>query len=338
MAAEDAFLADIARIAARTVPPERESLDEALAAALTVLESVPSTLRPADSEGLPGGLVRLPLLPTAILPDIHARPDFLEAAFNWTPPGAAACLACLLAEGRANMVVLGDLFHSEAEGAAQVWRMASMEYAGHWAERSVMDGEMSKALAGALIVLRATAAFPGSFFCLKGNHDNIANEEGRGDHPFYKYAREGAMASSWFLLTYGPETLAEYHRFELDLPLAVCGDRFVASHGEPAFALRPKDIIEYRRRPEVVEALIWTPNDGAARGSVEDGLAAFFADREPGTLWFGGHRPIEPGRRYMLRANGRYVQFHAPGHRRLVWLEPGRDPDPERDIVGIGGD
>lgn len=320
-------------------PPSSQMLDASLAAVISILESEPASLRPRDTEGLPGGLISLPALPTALLPDIHARPDFLEAVFNWTPPrqksAPARNLAQLLAAGQANMVAVGDLFHSEAEGASRLWRLASYEFLTGWTETRTMDREMARALACALIVQKAKTAFPEHFFCLKGNHDNITNEKGRGDHPFCKYAEEGEMASTWFEKRYGRELLERYRRFELDLPLAARGERFVASHGEPAFALRPKDIIEYRRRPEVVEALIWTPNGGAARGSVEDGLAAFFGSGEAGTLWFGGHRPIESGRRYMLRAGGRYVQFHAPGHRRLVWLEPGRDPDPERDVLGI---
>ena len=112
------------------------------------------------------------------------------------------------------------------------------------------------------------------------------------------------------------------------------GGRFAASHAEPAFALTVADIVDYRSRPDVVEALIWTPNDGAQAFSVERSLDALFGvERADGVLWFAGHRPVHE--RYALRANGRFVQFHDPAARRVAYLEPGRDPDPDRDILDI---
>jgi hypothetical protein len=329
------FLAEVGAIALRPSPPPQAELASALAAARASLALEAPALRPRDRADLPGGILNLPRLPTAILPDLHARPDFLAAALAWKPPRLSASLAQLLEAGEASLVCLGDLFHSEAEGAAAVWKAASLEYLSGWERRGAMDTEMGRALAVALLVLRCKAAFPARFHCLKGNHDNIANEEGRGDHPFYKYAMEGEMASSWFLESYGRELLSAYREFELDLPLVARGERFVASHAEPAFALSEADIVEYRRRPEVVEALIWTPNDGAEAGSVSASLLSLLGSRAEGALWFGGHRPIEAGLRYQLRAGGRYVQFHAPGKRRLAWLDPGRNPDPERDILSL---
>jgi len=331
----EAFLAEAEAIALRSVPPPQPEFKAALAAARTALSLEAPALRPRDGRDLPGGILNLPKLPTALLPDLLARPEFLAAALAWRPPHCPAPLAELLERGEANLVCLGDLFHSEAGGAAATWKAASLEYLSGWKKRGVMDAEMGRALAVALLVLRCKAAFPKVFHCLKGNHDNIANEEGRGDHPFYKYAIEGEMASSWFLESYGQELLSAYREFELDLPLVARGEHFVASHAEPAFALREADIVEYRLRPDVVEALIWTPNDGAEAGSVEASLAALLGSRAKGALWFGGHRPIEAGLRYQLRARGRYVQFHAPEHRRLAWLDPGRNPEPERDILSI---
>jgi hypothetical protein len=197
-----------------------------------------------------------------------------------------------------------------------------------------MDEEMALSLAAATIVLEAKAAFPRHFHYLKGNHDNITDEEGRGDHSFYKFAAEGAMVASWFRLTYGEELLGRYRLLELDLPVLAAGERFVASHGEPAFALSREDIVESRSRPEVVEALIWTPNGSARDGSVGRSLAAVLGrGASPGALWFAGHRPVSGS--YALRAQGLFVQFHDPSSRRVAYLLPGRDPDPDRDIYSL---
>lgn len=234
------------------------------------------------------------------------------------------------------MVCLGDLFHSETGTGLRRWLAAYEEYLSGWARHAAMDEEMGLCLATLVLVLESKKAFPSHFHCLKGNHDNIANEEGRGDHPFYKFAAEGEMVASWFEASYGADLLAAVREFELALPLVALGDRFATSHGEPAFAIGRDDLIEYRSRPEIVEALIWTPNDGAEAFSVERSLRLLRGgDADPGERWFGGHRPVEG--RYALRSEGRYIQFHAPEAWRVAYLLPGRDPDPERDIIDIHG-
>jgi hypothetical protein len=334
--------------------PTRRALASAVEAALSVLESEDRSLRPRDSSGRPGGLLILPDLPTVLVPDLHARPAFLASVFAWRPPIAQALakgregsaptaaggqdlrerpsLASLLAAGKANLVLLGDLFHSESGGAYERWLRAYREYSSDWARSEAMDEEMGRSLAVGRIVLEAKAAFPRFFHCLKGNHDNIADEEGRGDHSFYKFAAEGEMVASWFEATYGGALRARYREFELDLPLLALGKRFAASHAEPAFALDREDIVEYRSRPEVVEALIWTANDASMPGSVARSLEALLGrEGAEGALWFGGHRPV--GGRYALRASGRFVQFHDPGARRVVLLGSGAAPDPDRDIL-----
>jgi hypothetical protein len=314
--------------------PGRDEFAALVDAAAAVLEAEPRELRPRDSSGSPGGLLRLPELPAVLLPDLHARPGFLARAFGWTPPGRAEDLATLLGEGRASFVCLGDLFHSEAEGAPALWARAYREYASGWSSRRAMDGEMARALAAARIVLEAKIAFPGGFHCLKGNHDNIADEEGRGDHSFYKFAAEGEMVASWFRAAYGEELLARYRALELSLPVLALGKRFAASHAEPAFPLAEADVVEYRSRPDVVEALIWTPNGGAEEGSVESSLRALLgAGPAEGARWFAGHRPVRG--RFALRAEGLFVQFHDPLSSRVAFLEPDRDPDPGRDIFDV---
>jgi hypothetical protein len=323
------LLAKAERIAATPLLPGRRVLGNLIAKVDRVLREEPEALRPRDLSGLPGGLVLLPDLPTILVPDLHARPAFLAQVLGWTAGGRR--VADLLAAGEVNLVCLGDVLHSEWGEAATRWALAFGEYASGWARHAAMDEEMALALGAVRIILETKLAFPDRFHYLKGNHDNLANEEGRGDHPFYKFAAEGEMGASWFTAAYGEELLAEYRRLELDLPLVVQGRRFIASHGEPAFAMEPRDVIEYRSRPDVVEALIWTPNDGAEAFSVQRGLEAFLGEGAEGSLWFGGHRPVDGG--FALRAGGRYVQFHNPGRRQFLFLLPGRNPDPGRDLV-----
>ncbi len=328
------------------VSPSREALARLVDAALAAQGAEPAAFRPRDSRGLPGGLLLLPPLPTVLVPDLHARAPFLEAVLGWKPPGSRGALRELLASGEAQLVCLGDLFHSEAGGARRRWAEALREYLALWSSSRAMDEEMGLSLAVASLVLEAKAAYPKGFHCLKGNHDNLADEEGRGDHSFYKFAAEGEMVASWFAARYGRELLEAYRRFELGLPLLALGDRFAASHAEPAFAVGREELVEYRLRPEIAEALTWTANGAAEPGSVELSLARLFAgngageggpggggEAAAGARWFGGHRPVEG--RYALRAGGRFVQFHDPEAWRVAYLLPGRDPDPERDILDI---
>jgi hypothetical protein len=242
-------------------------------------------------------------------------------------------MAELLEAGEASLVCLGDAFHSEGEAGSRRWKAAMREFASGWATRAAMDEEMGKALACVELILRAKETFPYNFHYLKGNHDNIVNEDAHGDHGFYKFALEGEMAASWFELSYGPDLQAEYRRLELSLPLAARGKRFVASHAEPAFALSAEDIVGYRDRPEVVEALTWTPNDGAGPGSVAASLLALLGPGAGGARWFGGHRPVSG--LYALRQGGLYVQFHNPDRRVVAFIRPGESPDPARVIREI---
>jgi hypothetical protein len=343
--AGEAFVRRARELADAPALPELPELEALVDATLSVLDAESAALRPKDSSGRPGGLLVLPAQPVVLVPDLHARPFLLADVFGWRPPiagpasdrpaGGRRSLASLLASGSASLVCLGDLFHSEAGGARDRWMRAYNEYASGWETHAAMDEEMALALTAARIVFEAKLAFPESFHYLKGNHDNIADEEGRGDHSFYKFAAEGEMVASWFFAAYSESLLERYREVELDLPILALGPRFVASHAEPAFALTKTDIVEYRSRPEVVEALIWTPNDGAEEGSVTLSMDALLGpERALGALWFAGHRPVI-GRRYALRAGGRFVQFHDPGARRVACLEPDRDPDPDRDILDI---
>lgn len=354
------FLALAGRLSSRRDPPAREALAPLVSAALEALANEDPLLRPRNSSGRPGGLLDLPDLPTVILPDLHTRAGFLAAALAWRPPlgsgprasssrlpfgtgprpAARAAsrgsprLAELLASGEALLLCLGDVFHSEGRDAPQRWARAEREYGYGWSLPSpAMDEEMGKALACVELILRAKAAFPRNFHYLKGNHDNVVNEEGNGDHPFYKFAEEGAMAASWFASRYGRDLQAAYRAFELSLPLAARGERFVASHAEPAFPLGPEDIIEARNRPEVAEALTWTGNDEALPASVASGLDLLLGPRASAARWFGGHRPVSGS--YSLRADGLYVQFHNPLKQGLALILPGEPPDPDRVIRTI---
>ncbi len=336
--------------------PDSGLLRARLEAACAALDSEELRIRPADSSGRPGGLVILPELPTILVPDLHARGDFLAAILGWAPPGTAGEAAAdrttpaarapapnvgdLLARGKINLVCLGDGINTEGSPeAARRWRAALGEYFSGWRERRAMDEEMGLALGAMLQVMEFKADYPRNFHFLKGNHDNLADRADHGDRHFFKYASESAMGASWFESTYGADLLESWRGFELSLPLVALrpgsAAAFAASHAEPATCLTREDIIEYRNHPDTVYALTWTGNDEALPSSVRASLDKLLSQVPGPRLWFSGHRPVQDLIR--LRADGLLVQFHNPHYAQFAFLEPTRPFDPERDIVRLFG-
>ncbi len=312
----------------RTSPPPAGDFaalaDEAVAASLA--ES--PERRPTDSRGLPGGLLRLRGdLPTIIIPDLHARTGFIMSVMGTRLPGGESVYDALAA-GRIQILCLGDGFHAEARARAR-WKAAFEEYLGGYRRHEAMDEEMTESMALMEMVMLAKVAFPGYFHFLKGNHENVRNEEGGGNHPFRKFQLEGDMVLSWLRLFAGDEAIGRYAAFEASLPLFAVGARFLASHAEPRRAYADEELVDARSRPEVVEGLTWTDNDAAEPGSV----AALLARLLPGVAgprFLTGHRVV-PGL-YRERSGGLHLQIHNPDRYVVAWAMPDRDLEPELDI------
>jgi len=319
----------------RPNPPDPQPFASLALRTTEVLASEPGEVRPADRQGLPGGLVQLrPDLPTIIVPDLHARMDFLLGVLRWPLADGAPALE-RLASGELQLACLGDGLHAEGR-AIQRWKAAYREFLGGFQEHDNMDEEMRESLGLMEMVMELKCALPGLFHFLKGNHENIANEEGEGNHPFIKFVLEGFMVASYVEQFYGLEFLQAYSRFEKALPLLAVGRGFLASHAEPAEFFPREQLIGYREFPEVVYGLTWTENDEAEQGSVRRMLEHYLGEEAAGeAFYFGGHRPVRE--RYRLRADGRYVQIHDP-ERWAVALIPAQGRiELERDIVELSG-
>ena len=319
--------------------PSAERLKEALLAVLEVSKSISPTLRPrAPGSSVPGGLVQLPLQkPCVLVPDLHARPTFVDALLLTVFPALGEPLWSALEHDRASLLFLGDIPHGEGEEAARRWMQAYDKIAAARDTTAIlspeMDEEMGLSLDALLKVIDLLCRFPASVFCLKGNHDNMTNAADYGDFPFYKYADEGRMGALWLALRYGQDFGRLIRRYELSLPIAAVGSNYCASHAEPALALSRSAIIA--RVPEVVQALIWTANEEAEEGSVAKSMEAIFGseDRARHAVWFSGHRPVSG--HFALRAQGQLVQIHNPFLRQVVFLD--KEPD-KADFFSIRQD
>lgn len=317
----------------RREPPEREAYLETLRGVLEVLGTEPGTVRPADPDGRPGGLVLLDRdLPTIVVPDIHARMDFLLSVLAYRAGGDRKTID-LLDEGRVQVVCLGDGVHSEGRGARR-WRTALEEFQEEYRIHASMDEEMRESLGVMGMVMELKRCFPRRFHFLKGNHENITNESGSGNFPFRKFALEGVMTLEYMERFYGEEVVMAYALFEKALPLLAVGRGFLISHAEPGSFYDRESVIAFRRHPEVVSGLTWTDNDQAERGSVQKMLNCHLGEAEgPRGWYFTGHRPVSG--HFRLRAEGRLVQIHDPEAFMIAHLPAADEIDPKRHVLTI---
>lgn len=322
----------LVKIAQRTSLPESEPYLELIAEVMEVLRSEDPFYRPRDEQDRPGGLIRLSDRRTIVVPDLHGRMWFILHILNHTMDGQT--VAELLHRGELQIICVGDGFHAEARGAAR-WQKAFKEFVGRYRRHSAMDEEMRESLGLMEIVMRLKRAYPDSFHFLKGNHENILNEEGRGNHPFRKFAYEGEMVKDWVLKFYGEEFINRYAEFEHELPLVAADRTFMISHSEPLQFYSREEVIRYREYDDVVLGLTWTPDGGAEEGSVAQMLPEYCGDPEQ-AVYFGGHRPVAGS--FNLRADDLYVQIHNPSAYGIAVLQPGVPVDPEQDIVVLSQD
>jgi hypothetical protein len=323
-------------IAQRAGLPERETYTSLIQQTIEVLQNEDPLYRPRDERNRPGGMLRLTHLPTIIIPDLHARPWFLLQVLAYRPgrlPDSSTVFE-LLSQGELQMVCVGDGFHGESR-AAQRWKKAFKEFTGKYHRHSAMDAEMRESLSLMEIVMQLKIMQPDSFHFLKGNHENILNEEGRGNHPFRKFAFEGEMVKEWVLKFYGEEFIYAFAEMEHEFPLLAVDGTFMLSHAEPQRYFTHEEVIRYREYDDVVLGLTWTPNDGAEEGSVNRMIADYCSHPDQ-ARYFGGHRPVQG--KFNLRAEDKYVQLHNPGTYSFALLQPGIPPDPQQDILVIPHD
>jgi hypothetical protein len=310
--------------------PEPEAYRAAVLRAEEALLREPPEVRPPSRSGEPGGLILLrPDLPTVLVPDLHARTDFLASVLALRPEGGQRVLD-RLAEGSIQVVCVGDGFHAEGRAAAR-WQAALEEFRHGYRKHEAMDAEMRESLGLMEMVMELKTSLPRCFHFLKGNHENIANEQGDGNYPFLKFANEGLMVLVYMRAFFGDDVLEAHARFEKRLPLLAVGRNFLVSHAEPAGFFSREEVLEYRELPEVIYGLTWTDNGDAEENSVGEMLAGYLgATQAEQAYYFGGHRPVRG--RFAVRAEGRYVQIHNPESFVVAVLPAEGEIDPERDI------
>lgn len=311
--------------------PSKSSLSALLKAVRQTLSTEDDVIRPKTPFEESGALICLhSSVPTILVPDIHGRTDFFINIMNYLVTPEKTVLN-LLEEQKIQVVCLGDGFHGEKR-VKDRWITAFSQWQQGIIQSPEMIEEMKESLCLMEMVMRAKIQFPQHFHFLKGNHENILNEEGFGNFPFRKFAAEGEMVKDFMLDLYGEKLLQSYASFEHKLPLVVIGENFIASHAQPAHYFPKDDLINGLMDSRTIVSLTWTDNKESEPESVNRILTDFFPDN-PSALYFGGHRPIHS--KYNLLSSERYVQLHNPDRQYVTLLTPGKVFDPENDIIDV---
>jgi hypothetical protein len=325
--------------------PSGDGLIHLIESSVCVLESEDSSYRPLgrtpDDKQMPGGLLDFSTensekLPLVVIPDLHARGDFILNTLEYKlcyKENKDDTLFHLLQKGLVRIVCVGDLLHSESRQYER-WMAALKEYQKGNCTGKAMTAEMHEGISLMQMICMLKISFPSNFHFLKGNHENIRNSDEHGDFSFLKFADEGNMVRDFLAQTYGENILTVWSRWEHDLPLCAIFDNCVISHAEPAVPMDREAIINYRIREDVVANLTWTKNDEAAKSSVQKSLENLIGKRKAAhAVWIGGHRPIE--RKYAFRQSGKYIQIHNPEEENIAVVFPEKSFDPETDMYSV---
>jgi len=308
-----------------------------------LLENEITPYRPAASNGNPGSLLEFKNnLPAIIVPDIHARPYFLQNILKYPLPldflncedkSISSCTVLEALENKlVNVICVGDSIHTEL--TVDRWACISEEFKNNITTGPFMKLEMRDcfSIIASLMLLKMT--FPENFHFLKGNHENILNENEGGDFAFRKYADEGYMVRRFISDYYGDDVLYLISCWEKALPLFVVGHNYLVSHAEPLKAYSKKKLIDARCYPEVVNGLIWTKNGDVKANTASALMKALLpAQTEKTAFYFAGHRPVYNN--YALRQDGRFIQIHNPCRQNIALVSNTKVFNPESDIVGV---
>ncbi len=319
----DKLKAKIIEIFNRKGLPDNYQYIQLLKKTNAALDAEKVWIRPRDHRGRPGGIIYLkPGIPTIIVPDLHARVDFLVSILTYTDASGYSVLQKISFD-QLQIICVGDGFHSEVNTADR-WKAANLEFINGFKKHRNMDKEMKSCLELMEIVQLLKISFPENFHFLKGNHENICNENKEGNYPFRKYAFESMMSHTYIKKNYSKKFLDLYYSFEKNMPLFAVGNNFCVSHAEPESFYDLNSLIEYRNRPEVIKGLTWTSDGESKSGSVKKMLECYLSKNPEGSCYyFGGHRAIKDRNLlYKIRANGRYIQIHNP-YKFIIAFLPG---------------
>lgn len=313
--------------------PKHDYFFDLADSASTILEKENKKYRPLDNKNEPGSLLDFhnDKLPVIVVPDLHARPDFLMHILDYKIFEKTTVYEALK-QKKIRVVCVGDILHSEHK-TKERWFAAQTEFESDIYTGPSMSQEMQAGLSLYCGILKLKMSFPEHFHLLKGNHENIFNVTENGDYSFRKYADEGHMVKCFIQDYYGDDILYMIHCIERSLPLVYFGKKCVISHAEPKSVFTKEQLINARSDSSIVEALTWTDNDEAEEGSVLGIIKNLAGDNIDDYVYIGGHRPVANS--YETRQNGLYVQIHNPSRQQIAYIDSKNKFNLEKSIIEV---
>lgn len=299
-----------------------------------------------------GGLLRLHDLPTIIIPDLHARRTMLIDILNAQiveGPSASGQIFELLQQGLINVVCVGDIVHSEERSD---W---VINLDGEWTP-GLLDKEMVRSLGAGAMIIYLKLQFPEHFYCLRGNHDDMAGELGsfrkfvgirrdEQDEVIFVDGRpiltgdkgEPEIVRDWILTRegWGQTFLDAWAQFERALPLFAQGSYYVISHTLPLNPLSEAALRDPNRPREITVELTQRRgvNSIAIAGTLDNLGIKSIVQR-----WFYGHTRVpqeKNGGKYEEDLDGLVIRLNNPEKYVFAYVPALGDErrfDPTRDV------
>lgn len=216
------------------------------------------TCRDLDDDGAPGGIIRIPDDVTVVLMgDVHARADNLLTVI------CEGGLLSSLERGKACLVLLGDLIHSQEINELE-------------------DMESSVFILDLFCMLKLR--FPQNVFLLHGNHESFSPDVGKGGVP------QGVLLRKHLKKRRGKVYVGEIETLFDSLAFVVQGNDFAACHGAPVRSRVTRNtLVNIRRYPGVQYEIIW---NRLRQGNRPAGYGKGSVKRFRRTLDLSKHAPL----------------------------------------------
>lgn len=235
-----------------------------------------------------------------IVPDVHARVDFVKKVFEtYSPKGWT-------------IIFLGDIFH--AEGAkANRWFAADVAYENmnNLKLTEIMESEVLESFNSLHMILENQLEFPDKVHVLRGNHDDTKCAQ-FSDYGKYCKNFESRIFRKSIELKFGKKFLENYlYPYEEVIPYLYLGPNFLASHTVPSLIFQ-KHNVKFNDL-NTFEQFCWTDNVWG----VDIKKKTFNQNVEylnyGANWWFIEHRPVtHPTDLVREQLEGKLVQINHP--------------------------
>ena len=323
-------------------PPSYEAFFSTLATATEVLDNEITSYRQKNDQENAGSVLDFTQdkeLPLIIIPDIHARTDFIKNILNYTitpelnfiKTAKQISVYQALKKNKIRIICVGDALHTEIN-TIERWKNIQIEFSKNIFTGPAATLEARDCFNTLFALLLLKISFPNNFHFLKGNHENIYNTTGDGDYSFRKIADEGNTLKRFIQNYYGEDILYLISYYEKSLPLISITKQCVISHAEPRTSYTKNELINAKQNPQIIEDLTWTNNDEAEENSVKKIIKNLLGTNSK-AIYFAGHRPVIEN--FKKLHNGLFYQIHNPHKQNIVLIYKDKDFNPETDIIGV---